>query len=172
MISFIFTACDLSSNSPVDLRADEQADLEEAIAEFEPNPDVEGGSVNPAAAGSEAFFRGLRWLRTDPSAPGAKVTKNLGGLSVSGDNVFFTMDDIGDWPNQGDTHGVMAMAVNRNGTWEGGKFDHVRRDTRQRDFKNIRGYLPVFPVSGERVRFWVINYPGTEASNYVETTWP
>lgn len=162
----------------MDLSAAQQEDLEGAIAELDPNPAVGEASaavdaaVAPAVNDSETFFRGVRWLRSDPQGPNASVTKSLGNLSIRGDYVFFSMEDIGNWSSQGDTHGVMAMAVVRNGAWEGGKFDHVRRNTRQRDFKNIRGYLQVYPVSGEAVRFWVMNYEGTEASNYVETTWP
>jgi hypothetical protein len=54
----------------------------------------------------------------------------------------------------------------------GGKFDHVRKSTKVRDFNNIRGYLPIYPVSGETLRFWILNYAGTEASNVVESKWP
>jgi hypothetical protein len=137
----------------------------------EPTPDPED-QTPPSANESEEFFKQVRWLRSDPAAPDARVTKSLSNLEISGRNVFFEMDDLGAWSNQGDTFGVMAIAVNRSGTWEGGKFDHVRRDTRQRDFKNVGTYIAVHPRSGEPVRFWVINYAGTEASNYVETTWP
>lgn len=123
----------------------------------------------------EAFFRELNWLRSDPKAPNAKVTKRLYEVNITGSNrMTMKADDLGSWPVgvHQDTHGVIALAVMRNGRWEGGKFDHVRRNTTIRDFNNVGEYLPVTPISGEPVRFWLINYAGTEASNVVEKIWP
>lgn len=177
---FFITACDLDSSSS-DRTEEEQADLERALNEFNPNPDPSTDTSesetpveeeNAAGNASEAFFREVRWLRTDPAAPNARVTKNLGSLTVAPDGVSFVASDLGDWPAQGDAHGVMCLAVVRDGVWSGGKFDHVRRDTRFRNFNNVGGYLPVNPRSGEPVRFWIVNYPGTEATNFFETTWP
>jgi hypothetical protein len=124
-------------------------------------------------AADHQFFKGLRWLRSDPRGPNARVTVRLQHAHIAHPGrLEMDAQDIGHWPAQGDTHGVMCAAVFRNGLWEGGKFDHVRKSTKVRDFNNIRGYLPIYPVSGETLRFWILNYAGTEASNVVESKWP
>jgi len=122
---------------------------------------------------SEAFFRSLKWLRTDVNGANAKVTKQLKSVRVvSRDRMTMDAEPLNGWANRGDLYGVIAMAVNRGGRWEGGKFDQVRISTKDRDFKNICGYLAVCPQSGEAVRFWLISYDGRQASNYLETRWP
>ncbi len=201
----LIVGCDISSSSTSDiLSAADEADLQEALTELNATPDTSGSTETPAADtassstsssttstpaaqapttavaavpvnGSESFFRGVRFRRSDPAAPNARVTKSLSNVSTSSRGVTFTMSDISDWPQTGPArglYGVMMLAVFRNGAWEGGKFDHVRSNTTFRNFNNVGGYLPVQPVSGEPVRFWLTNYSGTEASNFVETTWP
>ncbi len=189
----LWSGCDLGGSggggdATLTLTDEQAADLQAALNEYQANPNVAGTNSSstastPAATPapseasneSEAFFRSVRWLRKDPAAPKARVTKTLSNVSVSSRGVSFRMSDISNWPNQGDRgdlYGIMCLAVVRDGVWTGGKFDHVRRDTTFRDFKNVGSYLPVRPVSGEPVRFWIANYTATEASNYVETRWP
>jgi hypothetical protein len=122
-------------------------------------------------AGDEQFFRELKWLRTDTWGPNARVTKRMDLVSISRNGMRYKADDLSDW-KAAELVGVMCIAVNRGGRWEGGKFDHVRADTRDRDFKNVCGYINVCPKSGEVVRFWLISYDGKQASNYVEARWP
>lgn len=121
----------------------------------------------------EAFFASLKWLRSDTTGPKAKVTKRLEFKSISSSDIKFKADDLSDWP-KGQFQGVACIAVKRGllGGWEGGKFDHVRADTTSRDFKNLRGYIAVYPKSGETVRFWLLSYDGKQASNVIEVRWP
>lgn len=126
---------------------------------------------------SQAFFQSLIWLRNDPSGPNATVTKSLENVRVTGGDIFFDLENIGDWPNENSPigpqgHGVMCGAIKRGDTWVGGKFDHLRANTAQRDTKNLCGYLDVCPQSGDTVRLWALSYDGSQASNYAELTWP
>ena len=121
----------------------------------------------------EEFFQSLDWLRSDPAGANAKVTKTLHEVNiVSESRMTMRADDLSDWPAQGDAHGVICMAIFTGDGWEGGKFDHVRADTRERDFKNVGDYLKLKPVSGEPVRLWLLSYDGRQATNVVEGIWP
>ena len=119
----------------------------------------------------EAFFRDLTWLRSDTTGPEAKVTKQLALKSISPAGIRFEADSLADWGNA-ELVGVMCIAVQRSGRWEGGKFDHVRADTTSRDFNNVCGYINVCPRSGEPVRFWLLSYDGRQASNVIDVNWP
>ncbi|HMO51238.1 MAG TPA: hypothetical protein PKA21_08940 [Kiritimatiellia bacterium] len=98
---------------------------------------------------SEAFFRDLTWLRSDTTGPEAKVTKRLTFNSISPTGIRFQADPLADWGNA-ELVGVMCLAVQRGGRWEGGKFDHVRADTTSRDFNNVCGYINVCPGPANR----------------------
>lgn len=141
-------------------------------------PPVDPPQVDPPDfSDDQAFFRALDWVRRDPAGPDATVTKSLRDVRITGPNrMTFVADSLADWPATGpigDGHGVMAIAAqNPDGTWRGGKFDHVRANTRERDFNNLCGYNPVCPQSGETVRFWLLSYDGRQASNVVEIEWP
>ena len=134
-------------------------------------PDVPGPTNAVPVPEDEVFFRDLKWLRTDTTGPEARVTKKLEFTSISPAGIRFEADSLADWGNS-ELVGVMCIAVNRGGVWEGGKFDHVRAETRDRDFKNVCGYIGVCPRSGEPVRFWLLSYDGRQASNFIEVLWP
>lgn len=147
--------------------------LTNRVAATNAAPPVAEPSVqtNAPVNGDEAFFRDLTWLRTDTTGPEARVTKRLAFTSISPAGIRFEADSLADW-GKAELVGVMCIAVERGGRWEGGKFDHVRANTRDRDFNNVCGYINVCPRSGEPVRFWLLSYDGREASNVIEATWP
>jgi hypothetical protein len=134
-------------------------------------PDVPAPTNAVPVTGDEAFFRDLTWLRTDTTGPEAKVTKRLEFTSISPAGIRFQADSLADW-GSAELVGVMCIAVKRGDGWEGGKFDNVRANTKDRDFKNVCGYINVCPRSGEPVRFWLLNYDGRQASNFIEINWP
>lgn len=134
-------------------------------------PDVPVPTNAVPVTGDEAFFRDLKWLRTDTTGPEAKVTKRLEFDSIAPAGIRFQADNLTDWANSV-LVGVICIAVKRGDGWEGGKFDHVRADTTYKDFKNVCGYIGVCPRSGEPVRFWLLSYDGRQASNFIEVNWP
>ena len=79
------------------------------------------------------------------------------------DNVWWTGPDFGWGPNDGSTVGE-AHLYRSNG--KGGKFDHVRNNTKWRDFKNIPSYgvWPSVgePENGETVTLRACNYSKSE----------
>ena len=79
-------------------------------------------------------------------------------------NVWWTGPDFGWGPNDGNTYGE-AHLYRANG--KGGKFDHVRNDTKWRDFKNIPSY-GVWPSTGEPENGENVTL---RACNYAKTEW-
>ena len=143
----------------------------------QPAPDVpEPETPRPPATDDEAFFRSVRWLRNDPAAPNARVTKSFANVRLNGNRLTFDPLDVADWPSStigADLKGIIAVAALRDGQWTGGKFEHIRHRMTLRDLGNIHGgYIPGFSLRrGEALRFWIVSYDGREASNVVEVIW-
>ena len=72
-------------------------------------------------------------------------------------------------------HGECHLFVQREGKWVGGKWDHVRNTTFDRDFNNVfNGYQiwsSLTPVRGEMVALLFINYAKTKRTNAVFAEW-
>ena len=148
----------------VEHRVTEHEEAGGTIDHMPPTPDAE----------DEAFFRDLNWLRNDPSGRDAKVTRDLQLRNLSASQVVVDLPDISGWPDGpwgADTKAIMCAAVERDGAWYGGKFEHVRPGQGERGLGNIGGYLKISPKRGEPVRFWLLSYDGRQATNVVEDVW-
>jgi hypothetical protein len=141
-----------------------------------PQPPQEPETEPETDNDTESFLKAARWLRHDPSGAGAKVVAELRGVRwVGGTNHQFDASGISGWPEGSMGPGINAVCclfVERNGTWEGGKYDWLRNPPTTRNTNNVGGYLAVSPRSGETVRFVLIDVRGRQATNYVEAVWP
>lgn len=161
-------------------RIEEKVEQDPPVMPPEPGDGEEG--QQDGQDGEDDFLKGVKWLRNDPNGLRARVTKELKAFDVESENrMTYRADSLADWStlthgNGKITSGVGCLFVKRDGKWTGGKFDHVYADGNWRDFKNVTGvhadYLPISPRSGEPVRFVLLNYEGTEASTWLEDTWP
>jgi hypothetical protein len=79
---------------------------------------------------------------------------------VTASDIFWTGPDL-TWPEKDGCCGE-AHLYRANG--KGGKFDHVRRNSKQRDWKNIHGGYGghVEPDNGEACELWLVSYDGKQ----------
>jgi hypothetical protein len=59
---------------------------------------------------------------------------------------------------------------------QGGKFDHVRRNSKQRDWKNVHGGYGAFrtlgePADGEACELWLVSYDGKQRVKVGDFKW-
>lgn len=108
----------------------------------------------------------------------ATITHSLALMGMYKDKVIFSCTPARRWHEGSESgcHGEVHLYVKRNGKWEGGKFDHIRNSTVDRDFNNIRYkdyqiWKTLKPVTGEPVAMILINYAQTERTNAVFGQW-
>ncbi len=79
---------------------------------------------------------------------------------VTASDIFWTGPDL-TWPEKDGCCGE-AHLYRANG--KGGKFDHVRRNSKQRDWKNVHGGYGghVEPDNGEACELWLVSYDGKQ----------
>jgi hypothetical protein len=79
---------------------------------------------------------------------------------VTASEIFWTGPDL-TWPEKDGCCGE-AHLYRANG--KGGKFDHVRRNSKQRDWKNVHGGYGghVEPDNGEACELWLVSYDGKQ----------
>ena len=101
------------------------------------------------------------------------VTDRISFERITESNIYFA-GATRTWDG-GDLVGECHMLLNRDGTWHGGKFDHIRNNTTARDFKNIHNGYQVWssfaPVRGETIAFYMISYDKTKRTNAIFATW-
>jgi len=72
-------------------------------------------------------------------------------------------------------HGEFHLFILRNGKWLGGKIDHIRNNTGDRDFNNIGKDYQIWatlkPVSGEAIAMILISYDKTKRTNAIFSNW-
>ena len=80
--------------------------------------------------------------------------------SVTASEIFWTGPDL-TWPEK---DGCCGEAHLYRASGKGGKFDHVRRNSKQRDWKNVHGGYGghVEPDNGEACELWLVSYDGKQ----------
>jgi len=101
------------------------------------------------------------------------VTHQISLKSVTSSMVYFSNPGL-DWPEKGDCCGEARIAWKLNGQWTTPKkFDHIRRGTTSRDFKNIEGGYAgiVEPAVGTRTAMILVSYDGKRRTNAIFWDW-
>jgi len=106
----------------------------------------------------------------------AKVTDKLALTGMYPNKATFS-GNVRSWSEGSEPgcSGECHLFIFRSGKWVGGKFDHIRNNTFQRDFNNIHNGYQVWsrlhPVRGEMVAILFINYSKTKRTNAVFAEW-
>lgn len=115
----------------------------------------------------------LIWISgPKPNNPAQDVTITYVKHSA---NMFYYKQPILSWePRNGDCVGICALFVKQeDGTFRGCKFDHIRKDTSSRDWKNVRGGYGGLsePADGQECKFLIMDYDGKHISNSLNFNW-
>jgi hypothetical protein len=91
---------------------------------------------------------------------------------VTADMIYWSGPDL-DWPER---DGCCGEAHLYRADGRGGKFDHVRRDSKSRDWKNVHGGYGVFralgePADGERCELVLVSYDGKQRVSVGTFAW-
>jgi hypothetical protein len=124
--------------------------------------------VNPPATNAHTIGK---WH--GPNGANARETFAMRSASIAGGKVRVAYDKPSWDADVNNT--LICFAVKRDGVWEGGKFDWVRKGQTVKLTENIvDGYIKaVLPmVSGEDVLIWIMHVKGTERSTFALTKWP
>ena len=83
---------------------------------------------------------------------------------VTASMIYWTGPNL-DWPERGDLCGEAWL--------NGRKFDHIRRTTKSRDWKNVHGGYQghVEPADGEACTIQLVSYDGKQRSNKAAFRW-
>ena len=147
-----------------------------------PTPDAgsgAGGATNSVPSGGTGDV---------PSTPSEYATI-IAVSSVTASMIYWTGTDV-NWPEKDGCCGESHLYVYRNGKRVGGKFDHFRRNSRSRDWKNVHGVeikdedgkvirikrYGAFdtigePVGGETCELQLVSYDGKRKSNPATFAW-
>ena len=113
-----------------------------------------------------------------PDGSKAKVTESLSGVSIKGDTLYYTLSKGTEgWePHSGEKkcNQYSCFFVNRNGQYQGGKFDWSTYSRKTRPLENIKtGYTGgIVPKAGEIVWFCFMDLNGRKRTNAIGVTWP
>ena len=120
-------------------------------------------------------FGSLQWRWGGFSGSGAKFDRvTLSGLSCNGKSVSYRFDvDLSAWGlSHGEAGAICAVFFERDGVFEGGKFDWVSSSRTSRGLKHVESYSN-WPSSGiklpfrGRVAFVIFSADGRRRSNVV-----
>jgi hypothetical protein len=105
---------------------------------------------------------------TVPPAPVSAYTITR----VTADMIYWSGPDL-DWPER---DGCCGEAHLYRADGRGGKFDHVRRNSKSRDWKNIHGGYGVFrtlgePADGETCELVLVSYDGRQRVSVGRFRW-
>jgi hypothetical protein len=83
--------------------------------------------------------------------------------AVTASAIYWTGPDL-DWPER---NGCCGESHLYRADGRGGKFDHFRRNSKSRDWKNVHGGYGIFgtigePANGERCRLELVSYDGKQ----------
>ena len=145
--------------------------LAELPAPDKPTP----GEPPTGVAGDAIPFSSLQWRWGGFNGSGAKFDRvTLSGLSCNGKSVSYRFDvDLEAWGLSHTDHGaICAVFFERDGVFEGGKFDWVSSSRTSRGLKHVESYNN-WPSSGiklpfrGRVAFVIFSADGRRRSNVV-----
>lgn len=133
-----------------------------------PTPDAgsgAGGSTNSVPSGGTG----------DVTPTPSDYATTIAVSSVTASMIYWNGTDV-NWPEKDGCCGESHLYVYRNGKRVGGKFDHFRRNSRSRDWKNIHGGYGAFktigePVGGETCELQLVSYDGKLKSNPATFAW-
>ena len=146
------------------------------------SPVLNDPEFNESLPPEPVSFSSLHWLKPDSknivggfNGSGAVFDRvTLSNLSCNGKSVFYKFDvDLSAWGlSHGEAGAICAVFFERNGRYEGGKFDWVSSSRTSRELKHVESYSN-WPQSGiklpwrGKVAFVIFSADGKRRSNVV-----
>jgi hypothetical protein len=149
-------------------------DLQDSIPDTLPSPlpTTTTTTIPPVTPPASQDFDEASMGFTHP----AEITHTIKFERINANNIWWSGENT-DWPigSEPTCNGEAHAYVKRDGKWVGGKYDHVRPNTKQRDFKNIHNGYQIWatlkPIRGEIVAFMSISYDKTKRTNAIFAKW-